>query len=76
MVRTPTIHSLNNFRIYFVAGLAIVIMLYITLLVLIYNWNIVPFFFLFVYSGLTQQSFYLVYNRVGSWMGASLVAQW
>ena len=58
------------------AGLSIVIMLYITLLVLIYNWNIVPCFFLFGFSDLTQQSFYLVYNYVGSWMGASLLAQW
>ena len=76
MVGTPTIYSFNNFPLYFVAGFAIVIMLYITLLVLIYNGTLYCFFFLFVFSDLTQQSFYLVYNHVGSCMGASLGAQW
>lgn len=67
MVRTPTTYSLNSFPyIYFVAGLAIVIMFCITLVVLVYNWKIVPCFLLFVFSDLTQQSFYLVYNHVGS----------
>ena len=42
-MRILRLSSLNNFTIYHTAVLTIVIILYITSLVVIYNWSFVPF---------------------------------